>query len=171
MTALLATLRLDIVDEAVMFQVVPFAKETLVVEVASVSIAPVSVEALALKAMTLPFVALTRSPAPALATVLLKLTVAVDGSAKIKSPEALAMLKLSKVATALVALEKTIALAAAEMVPPPEATIEGDDPLNVKAEDDDCEVVTLSAPDAATEPDRACTPVDRAPETAMDVGP
>ena len=31
----------------------------------------------------------------------------------------------------------------------------------MKAEDDDCEVVTLSAPDAATEPDRACTPVDR----------
>ena len=35
-TALLATLRLDIVDEPVIFQVVPFAKETLVVEVASV---------------------------------------------------------------------------------------------------------------------------------------
>src|SRR5580704_13983769 len=35
-TALLATLRLDIADEPVMFQVVPFAKETLVVEVASV---------------------------------------------------------------------------------------------------------------------------------------
>ena len=167
----MATLRLDIVDEAVMFQTVPLLKETLVVEVASVCIAPVSVEALALKAIALPFVALRRSPAPALAIVLLKLTEAVDALAKIKSPEALPMLKLSKVATALVALEKSIAFAAADTVPPPEAMIEGDVPLNVKAEDDDCEVVTLSAPDAATEPDSACTPVDRGPETAMDVGP
>ena len=101
-TALLATLRLDIVDEAVMFQTVPLLKETLVVEVASVCIAPVSVEALALKAIALPFVALRRSPAPALATVLPKLTVAVDAMAKIKSPVALPKLKLSKVATALV---------------------------------------------------------------------
>ena len=108
--------------------------------------APVSVEALALKAIALPFVALMRSPEPALAIVLLKLTVAVEGSAKIKSPVALAMLKLSKVATALVAPEKSIAFPAAEMVPPPEARIDGEAPLNAKAEEDACEVVTLSAP-------------------------
>src|SRR5208283_4554299 len=122
--------------------------------------APVSVEALALRVTTLPVVALMRSPAPAFAIVLLKLTVAVEGSAKIKSPVALAMLKLSKVATALVAPEKSIAFPAAEMVPPPEARIDGEAPLNAKAEEDACEVVTLSAPDAVTAPESACTPLD-----------
>src|SRR5271165_1221839 len=101
--------------------------------------APVRVEALALRVTTLPVVALMRSPAPAFA---------------------LAMLKLSKVATALVALAKSIAFAAAETVPPPEARIDGEAPLNAKAEEDACEVVTLSAPDAVTAPESACTPLD-----------
>src|SRR5271166_6668519 len=94
--ALLVRLRLVIVDEPVVVQFVLLVKETLVVEVASVWIAPVSVDALVLNLM-----------------------VAVDGSAKIRSPEALVMLKLSKVATALVALVKLIALPAAVTVPPP----------------------------------------------------
>src|SRR5208282_4804623 len=114
--------------------------------------APVSVEALASRVTTLPIVALMRSPAPAFAIVLLKLTVAVDGSAKIKSPVALAMSKLSKVATALVAPAKSIAFAAAETVPPPEAKIDGEAPLNLRAEEDACEVVTSSAPDTVTRP-------------------
>src|SRR5579863_665365 len=123
--------------------------------------APVSVDALALKATVLPRVALRRSPAPALATVWLKLTVAVDGSAKIRSPAKLVMLKLSKVATAPTASVSAIALPAAETVPPPVARIDGEVPLNAKALDEACDVVTFSAPEAVTEPDKASTPTDR----------
>ncbi len=76
-TALLARLRLVIVDEPVMVQLVLLVKETLVFEVASVWIAPVSVDALALNAMVLPLAALRRLPPLAVAVVLLKLMVAV----------------------------------------------------------------------------------------------
>src|SRR5579863_1798644 len=133
--------------------------------------APVSVDALALKATVLPRVALRRSPAPALATVWLKLTVAVDGSAKIRSPAKLVMLKLSKVATAPTASVSAIALPAAATVPPPVARIDGEVPLNAKALDEACDVVTFSAPEAVTEPDKASTPTDRGPETAIEVEP
>ena len=158
--ALLARLRLVVVDEALIVQVAPLVNDTLVVEVASVWIAPVSVDALALKATVLPRVALRRLPAPALAMVLLKLTVAVDGSAKIKSPAVLLMLKLSKVATALAASMKVIALPAAETVPPPEAMIDGEVPRSANAIEDACDVVTFSEPEAVTAPESACTPVD-----------
>ena len=132
--------------------------------------APVSVDALALNAMALPLVALRRLPPLAVAVVLVKLMVAVDGSAKIKSPDALVMLKLSKVATALVAPMKLIALPAADTVPPPEATIDGEAPLSANATEDACEVVTLSVPVAVTVPEVACTPVEVAPDTVIDVG-
>src|SRR6185437_3729676 len=118
----------------------------------------------------LPSVALSRLPVPALATVLLKLTVAVDGSARIRSPELL-MLKLSNVATAPAAPVKAIALPAAETVPPPEARIDGEVPPSVKAADEACKVVTLSAPEAVTAPESACTPADPAPETPIEVVP
>ena len=131
--------------------------------------APVSVDALALNAMVLPLVALRRLPPLAVAVVLLKLMVAVDGSAKIKSPDELVKLKLSKVATALVAPMKLIALPAADTVPPPEATIDGAVPPSANATEDACEVVTLSAPVAVTVPAVACTPVEEAPETVIDV--
>ncbi len=81
------------------------------------------------------------------------------------------MLKLSKVATAFVALVKAIALPAAETVPPPKAMIDGEAPPRAKAADVACDVVTLSAPEAVTVPESACTPMDPAPETAMEVEP
>ena len=81
------------------------------------------------------------------------------------------MLKLSKVATAFVALVKAMALPAAETVPPPEAMIDGETPPRAKAAAVACDVVTLSAPEAVTMPESACTPMDPAPETAMDVAP
>ena len=67
---------------------------------------------------------------------------------------------LSKVATALAALMKAIALPAAETVPPPEAMIDGEVPLSAKAVDVACDVATLSAPAAVTAPESACTPID-----------
>ena len=124
-----------------------------------------------MNATVLPAVALSRLPAPALAMVLLKLMVALDGSARIKSPAVFLMLKLSKVAMAFVALVKAIALPAAETVPPPVAMIDGEAPPSAKAVDVGCDVVTLSAPEAVTVPESACTPMDPAPETAMDVEP
>ena len=132
--------------------------------------APVSVEALALKAMALPLVALRRSPPLALAIVLLKLMVAVDGSAKIKSPDALVMLKLSKVATALVALVKSIALPAADTVPPPEATIDGEAPLKRESHGGRLRSRHIERPRGRDRARVACTPVEVAPETVMDVG-
>src|ERR1700733_12608291 len=95
--------------------------------------------------------------------------VAVDGSQKISSNHAFVKLKLSKVATAPVALMKLIALPAADTVPPPEAMIDGAVPPSAKATEDACEVVTLSAPVAVTVPAVACTPVEEAPETVIDV--
>src|SRR5271154_515266 len=95
---LCVTLRLVTVDGAVRVHVVLFVRLTLEVEAASVRIAPVSIEALALSAIALPPVALRRLLFPALAVVALKLSVAVDGSAKTRSPDRLAMEKPSKVA-------------------------------------------------------------------------
>ena len=81
-----------------MVQTVPLLKLTLVVEVASVRMAPVKVDALALNVTKLPAVAFRRLLLPAFAVVPLKLIVAVEGSAKTRSPDRLAMVILSKVA-------------------------------------------------------------------------
>ena len=80
-TTLFVTARVDTVDDPVMVQVDPFVTLTAVFETASVWIVPVSVEAFAFSVTKLPPVALSSAPLPAFATVLLKLTVAVDGSA------------------------------------------------------------------------------------------
>ncbi len=97
-TMLFATLRLVTVDGPVTVHVVPLFKLTFVVEVGSDRIAPVRVEAFALSVMALKFVASRRLLLPALAVVPLKFTVPIEGSAKIRSPDTLLMLKLSNVA-------------------------------------------------------------------------
>ena len=118
-----ARLRLVTVEDPVRFHVVPFVRLTLEVEAASVWIAPVSIEALALKVIALPAVAFNRLPVPALAVVVLKLSVAMEGSAKTRSPESAPMLKLSKVALWPVPPRNSIAFLAAVIVPPPVAAI------------------------------------------------
>src|SRR5260370_18434438 len=100
--ALLKTLRLETVDGPVRFHVVPFVRLTLEVDVVSLRIAPVSADAFALRVTMLPAVASRRLLIPASATVLLKLIVETDGSAKIRSPDSLPMAKLSKVALCFV---------------------------------------------------------------------
>ena len=120
---LCVTLRLVTVDGAVRFHVAPFVRLTLVVDAASVRIAPVSAEALALNVIALPAVASRRLLAPALAVVLLKLSVAVEGSAKTRSPDKLPMAKLSKVAFWPVPPMNAMAVPAAVIVPPPVAVI------------------------------------------------
>ncbi len=127
-TTLFVTARLVTTDGPVTVQIVPLLRLTLAVEVASVLIAPVKDEALALSVTTLPAVAFRRLLLPAFAVVLLKLTVAVDGSAKTRSPERALMVKLSKVATAFVAFLNSIAFPADVIVPPPVARMEAPTP-------------------------------------------
>ena len=118
----------------------------------SVWIAPVSVDALALKVTTLPLVALRRLLVPALATVLLKLIVATEGSAKIKSPVWLLMLKLSKVAIWFVPPRKAIAVPAETIEPPPVASTDAPLPCSPTATAEAFVVLTLSVPVAVIEP-------------------
>src|SRR3984957_4456093 len=120
---LCVTFRLVRVDGAVRFHVVLFVRLTVEVDAASVRIAPVSVEALALRVIALPAVALSRLLFPAFAVVLLRLSVAADGSAKTRSPDRLPMAKLSKVALWPVPPMNAIAVPAAVIVPPPVAAI------------------------------------------------
>src|SRR5258707_4858100 len=95
---LCVTLRFVTFDDAVRLHAVLFVRLTLVVDAASVRIAPVSIEALALSVNALPAVAFKRLLFPAFAIVLFKLRVAIEGSAKTRSPDRLPMAKLSNVA-------------------------------------------------------------------------
>ena len=93
MIALLVTVRLDTADEPMTFQTDPFIRLTRWSKSESVWIAPVKADAFAFSVIVLPLVASMRLLVPALAVVLLKLTVETDGSAKIRLPVALAMVK------------------------------------------------------------------------------
>jgi hypothetical protein len=66
---------------------------------------------------------LSRLLFPAFAIVLLRLSVAADGSAKTRSPDRLPMAKLSNVALWQVPPMNAIAVPAAEIVPPPVAAM------------------------------------------------
>ncbi len=85
-TTLFVTARFEMTDDPVIVQVDPLVRLTAVVEVASVLIAPVSVDALAFSVIELPLAASRRLLFPALAVEALKLTVAIEGSAKMRSP-------------------------------------------------------------------------------------
>ena len=85
-TTLFVTARDDTFDDPVMVHVVPLVRLTAVLEAASVWTVPVSLEAFAFSVTELPPTASSSAPLPAFAMVLLKLTVAMDGSAKIRSP-------------------------------------------------------------------------------------
>ena len=69
-------------------QTEPSVRLSVEVEPASVT-TPINVEAFAFSVRSLPLVTSARLLPPALAIVLLKLTVEVEGSAKIRSPEGL----------------------------------------------------------------------------------
>ncbi len=149
---LLVTARLVTTDGPVMVQIVPLLRLTLVVEVASVRMTPVRTEALAFSVTKLPAVESSRLFVPALAVVALKLTVATDGSAKIRSPEWLLIVKLSKVAIWPIPPVKEIALPAVVMTPPPVASTEAPFPCRNTPASEAFVVLMVSAPVAVMAP-------------------
>jgi hypothetical protein len=164
-TTLFVRLRLVTVDDPVMVQVVPFVRWTLEVEVGSVWITPVRVEAFAFNVTALPAVASRRLFVPALAVVLLKLTVEsfVPGqqlepgfgdvpTLSTRSPDRLPIVKLSKVAVWLVPPVNSIALPAETIVPPPMARMDAPLPCNPTAAAPAFVVLTLSVPKTVIEP-------------------
>ena len=172
--ALLVTARLDTADEPVMVQTDPLVRLTAVVEVESVWIAPVRADAFAFSVIALPLVASRRLLSPALAVVLLKLTVATDGSAKIRFPVVLAMVKLSNVAVWFFPPRKSIASPAEAIVPPPVARMDAPLPCSATAVAAAFFVWILSVPETVIEPaapledaSLAKSPVAPAPDVVM----
>ena len=125
---------------------------TFEVEAESVAIAPVKSDAAAFTVTKLPPVACKRLFVPAFAVVLLKLTVAVEGSAKIKSPVWLAMVKLSNVTLWFVPPRNAMAPPAEAIVPPPGAVIEAPAPCRPIAVAAGLVVVMERGPDIVIEP-------------------
>jgi hypothetical protein len=107
---------------------------------------------LAFNVAALPPTASSRLPFPALATVLLKLIVADEGSAKMRSPDRFEIVKLSNVALWPVPFRNCSATPVAEIEPPPVAEI--DAPLPCSATATACELVVVisSVPLAVIEP-------------------
>ena len=151
-TALFVTARFETTEEPVAVQVEPFVRLSVDVEVESVAIAPVKADADAFSVTKLPPVAFKSVFDPALAVVLLKLIVAVEGSAKMRSPVWLAMVKLLNVAVWFVPPRNAIAPPAEAMVPPPVATMEAPAPCRPIAVAPGLVVVTLRGPDIVIEP-------------------
>ena len=85
-TTLLSTARFEMTDEPVMVQVDPIGQVDRRRRGRVGLIAPVSVDALAFSVTSCRRVASRRLLFPALAVVALKLTVATEGSAKMRSP-------------------------------------------------------------------------------------
>lgn len=171
----LARLTVDIDVEFVAIAPVhddPLARLTVDVDVELVEIAPVKVDAApAFRVTTLPLVAFSSLLVPAFAVTPLKLTLATDGSAKIRSPVLLVIVTLSKVAVWFVPPRNAIARPAEAIVPPPVATIEAPSPLRPIAVAAVLVVMTLRGPDTAIEPalpllakSLAKSPVAPAPE-------
>ena len=99
----------------------------------------------------------------------LKLTVATDGSAKIRSPLWLAMVKLSNVAVWFVPPRNAIAPPADVIVPPPVATMEAPFPCRPMAVADGLVVGDGQKP-ARGDRARGAAPVRIAGEKAEGVG-
>ena len=135
-----------------MVQTDPLVRLTAVVEVESVWIAPVRADVFAFRVIALPLVASRRLLSPALAVVLLKLTVETDGSAKIRLPDRLLMVKLSKVATWFFPPRKSIASPAEAIVPPPVANIDAPAPCSATAAAAAFFVWILSVPETVIDP-------------------